>query len=262
MLSLAAVVPHGDEVLVPEDEESLKLHRAMKFLGYEIKKRKIKEYVFVSPHNIRIDTHIGIVLTEYLEGSWKYEKLRFKRRYKVDRNLARKIYNSTGEIPRVGINFGALEGELSSLCLDWGTLIPLYFLPKRKMVLITPARGIERAQLIRFGEILGEIMESEKRKMAFIVSADHAHAHSEDGPYGYHPDAEKYDRRIERMLLSNSLGNLKRMSEKLIENAKPDSYWQLLILYGVLKKVPMENFFTVYGRPTYFGMAVSLFERK
>jgi len=262
MLSLAAVVPHGDEILVPEDEESRKLHRAMKFLGYEIKKRRVREYVFISPHNIRIDTHIGIILTEYLEGKWRYKNLKFRRKYKVDRELAFRIYDASQDIPRVGINFGALEGDLSSMCLDWGTLIPLYFLPKRKMVLITPARGIKRNQLVKFGEVLGEIIENEKRKIALIVSADHAHAHSKNGPYGYHPDAEKYDRSIERILLSNSLKDLNKMSKRLIENAKPDSYWQLLILYGVLKKVPMENFFTVYGRPSYFGMAVSIFERK
>ncbi len=262
MLSLAAVVPHGDEILVPEDEESLKLNRAMKFLGYEIRKRKIREYVFISPHHIRIDTHIGVVLTEYLEGRWKYKNLRFRRKLKVDRNLARMIYESSKEIPRVGINFGALEGELSSICVDWGTLIPMYFLPKRKMVLITPARGIKRKELVRFGEILGEIMENERRRMAIIVSADHAHAHSKEGPYGYHKDAEKYDRIVEEILLSGSLEKLEKMDENIIENAKPDSYWQLLILRGVLKRVPMENLLTVYGRPTYFGMMVSIFERK
>ncbi len=262
MLSLTAVVPHGDEILLPEDDESLKLHRAMKFLGYEVRKRRIREYVFISPHHIRIDTHIGIILTEYLQGRWKYKNLRIRRKLKVDRELARKIYESTEEIPRVGINFGALEGELSSICLDWGTLIPMYFLPRRKMVLLTPARGIRREELIRFGEILGVIMENDKRRMALIVSADHAHAHSRDGPYGYHKDAERYDREVEEILLSGSLGELEKMDKELIENAKPDSYWQLLILRGVLKKVPLENLLTVYGRPTYFGMMVSIFERK
>ncbi len=262
MLSLAAVVPHGEEILLPEDEESLKLHRAMKFLGYEIKKRRIREYVFISPHNIRIDTHIGVVLTEYLQGSWKYKNLRIRRKWKVDRELARRIYEKSSEIPRVGINFGSLEGELSSMPLDWGTLIPMYFLPKRKTVLITPARGIKREELVRFGELLGEIIEEERKKIALIVSADHAHAHSRDGPYGYHKDARKYDEIVERVLLSSSFKELLKMRDKLIENAKPDSYWQLLIFYGALKKVPLENFLTVYGCPTYFGMAVSIFERK
>ncbi len=262
MLALAAVVPHGDEILLPE-KGAEQLHEKMKELGERIEKKGIEEYVFITPHHLRIDTHIGVVLTEYLEGSWKYKSIRFRRKVRCNRELAKEIYERTRkEVPVVGVNFGALEGPLSKMQLDWGTLIPLYFLPKRKMVLITPARGIKRKELVKFGELLGNILDRKDEKIALIVSADHAHSHSEEGPYGYHKDARKYDEIIERVLLSSSFKELLKMKDKLIENAKPDSYWQLLILYGVLKKVPMENFFTVYGRPTYFGMAVSIFERK
>lgn len=81
--------------------------------------------------------------------------MRFRRKLKVDRELARRIYESTEEIPRVGVNFGAFEGELFSICLGWGTSIPMYFPLRRKTVLLTSACGIRREELIRFGEIPG-----------------------------------------------------------------------------------------------------------
>ncbi len=260
MLSLAAVVPHGDEILVPKDKDSINLNRAMKELVNRIKEKKIEEYIFISPHHLRIDTHIGIILTEYLEGSWKYEKIRFRRKIKSDRELASKIYEETRKegIPVVGVNFGALEGKLSKICLDWGTLIPLFFLPKRRMVLITPAREVPFETLIEFGKIIGRISKNSSKRFAIIISADHAHAHDKDGPYGYHPDADYYDKFVMEHL--DNLDALPKLKDEIIKNAKPDSFWQLLILAGVLKEAPLKLRYKTYGRPTYFGMAVAWYE--
>ncbi len=258
MLTLAAIVPHGDEILVPEDN-SIRLHNAMKVLAKRVKEKKVEEYIFVSPHHLRIDTHIAIILTEYLEGSWKYKNLKFRRKVKCDKELALEIYEEARKnLPVVGVNFGALEGELSKICLDWGTLIPLYFLPKRKMVLITPARGIPFGSLIDFGKIVGKIVRDSKKRIGVIISADHAHAHREDGPYGYHPDADYYDKYVMENL--DNLENLLGLKEETIENAKPDSFWQLLILLGILKENPLKLKRKEYACPTYFGMAVAWYE--
>ncbi|GEM_PF-110672 len=259
MINSILVAPHGDEILVPESEPMIALREAM------IKARDIvgnaETYIVVSPHNVRIDTHIGIILTEYMEGSWRYKKLRFRRKFKNDRNLAKRIYETanTQGIPVVGINFGALEGPLSKMSLDWGTLIPLYFLPRRNIVLITPARGISRHSLVRFGEIMGKIADEEKRKISVIISADHAHTHSPDGPYGFSEMAEEYDSTVVRSLKSGKLEKLLDMPQEVIDSALPDSYWQLLMLYGIMKIKHLKPEFVVYGMADYFGMAVSLF---
>ena len=258
MLTLAAIVPHGDEILIPEGD-SVGLHNAMKELAKRVKEKKVEEYIFVSPHHLRIDTHMAIILTENLEGSWHYKNLRFRRKIKCDKELAQEIYEKTKKfLPVVGINFGALEGELSKICLDWGTLIPLYFLPKREMVLITPARGISNESLINFGKLVGKIVKSSKRRIGVIISADQAHAHSKEGPYGYHPDAYYYDEYVIKNL--DNLENLLKLKEETIENAKPDSFWQLLILLGILKENPLKLMRKEYACPTYFGMAVAWYE--
>ncbi len=263
MLKLAFVVPHGDEVLVPDNKELKELQEGMIKAGKKIKDEKIEEYILISPHNIRIDTHIGVILTQYASGSWHYKNLRFRRRYKCDRELAEKIYKEakSKNIPVVGINFGALEGEMSNIPLDWGSLIPLYFLPKNPIVLLTPARKIRREELVKFGEILGKIMDDSDKKIALIVSADHAHTHSREGPYGYSPKAREYDEEVIKYLKKGNLAPLLSMSDEFLEEVKPDSYWQLLILHGVMNKIKMKNEFMRYGIADYFGMAVAFFTR-
>ncbi len=258
MLRDIAVMPHGDEVLIPEDKDTAHLRKVMENIGERMKDEEI--YVVITPHNIRIDDHIGVILTEYAYGFWKYKNVRFGGLYKCDRQLAREIYEKSkkAQLPVVGINFGALEGKLSRIHLDWGTLIPLYFLPKKPLVILTPARKIKREKLVEFGQILGKILEKYPKKIGLIVSADHAHAHMEDGPYGFSPQAAIYDEKVMRYLKTGELSPLLDFSEKMIEEAKPDSYWQLLILHGVLKNRMHQVEECAYARPTYFGMAACL----
>jgi len=258
MLEKIAVMPHGDEVLVPEDDATRNLKKLMKEIGKNMAGED--EYVIITPHNIRIDDHIGVILTEHAYGFWKYRKVRFGGLYKCDRTLAMEIYQRGKEarIPVAGINFGALEGKLSRMQLDWGTLIPLYFLPKKPIVIITPARKIKREKLVRFGELLGNILSSYPRNIALIVSADHAHTHLKEGPYGFAPEARKYDEYVMKALKSGNLSPLLSLEEEFIEKAKPDSYWQLLILYGFLKHREYRVEKCVYACPTYFGMSACL----
>ncbi len=263
MLPIAAVVPHGDEVLLPEDKESRKLNSAMKNVAKRVKEENIDGYVIITPHNIRIDTHIGVILTEYAAGFWRYKNLRIRRRYRCMRDVAQKIYEKARKrkLPVVGINFGALEGELSRISLDWGTLIPLSFLPRRDIILVTPARKISREELMEFGKVMARVLEKEKRNLALIVSADHAHTHSKEGPYGYSPKAMEYDEIVVKSLKSGNLKTLKNMPEEIINEAKPDSFWQLLILAGVMEEIRMRKVLVEYGCPTYFGMAVAIYEK-
>ncbi len=261
MLFSVLVAPHGDEIINPTTEDMKKLNYAMQRASKSLKGADI--FIVISPHNIRIDTQIGIILTENLRGSLKVGNKRIRRTYHCDRDLSGKIYRFAKSInlPVVGVNFGALEGPLSCMPLDWGSLIPLYFLPKKPSVLITPARAVSREKLIKFGEVLGEVLESDSRKISLVVSADHAHTHSRDGPYGYSTYAKCYDEIVLKSLKEGNLSPLLEISDAMLEDAKPDSYWQLLMLHGLMKKVKLQMKFVEYAVASYFGMAVAYFTR-
>ncbi len=261
MLAGAVVAPHGDEILVPENPDMERLNKAMKIAGEHFS--DVDGYIVISPHNIRIDTHIGVILTEHLYGRWEWQNVVIEKELSCDRALAHELYRAGAGsgVPVVGINFGALEGELSRMPLDWGSLIPLYFFRDKPAVLITPARGITREELLKFGEVLGEVLERYEKRTVMIVSADQAHTHSERGPYGFSESAAVYDAEINKILKKGELELLLNLPDALVDAAMPDSYWQLLMLAGASRRVKMRPIMVEYAIADYFGMTVAIYDR-
>ncbi|QXJ35592.1 DODA-type extradiol aromatic ring-opening family dioxygenase [Saccharolobus shibatae] len=255
MISFILVAPHGDEIIDPKEEKLSLLNKAMREAASLV---EADEYIVITPHNIRIDDHMAVILTQYAEG--KLGKI--KRKYLCDRGLAYEIYErAKGKgLPVVGVNFGALEGKESKIALDWGSLIPLYFLKRRRIVLLTPARGVKREILREFGVVIGEALRDHRKRIGVIVSADHAHTHDPKGPYGYSEYAVVYDSMIVDIFKNERFEDLMKIDDKVVSEAKPDSYWQLLIMLGILESscnrysVKM----MVYQVPSYFGMMVAL----
>jgi aromatic ring-opening dioxygenase LigB subunit len=58
----------------------------------------------------------------------------------------------------------------------------------------------------------------------------------------------------------NNLKQILTLDQQFVENAKPDSLWQIAILQGVLERVPMKARFISYQAPTYFGLMCADFE--
>ncbi len=238
-----------------------KLAEVLKKIGRELSRAEV--HVLISPHSIRMSEALGVIMAENLISWLGFAGVQLSGEYKTDKELAKEIYlRAKAEgLPVVDVNFASLSGEYSRFPLTWGELIPLHFLEKRPLVLLTPARHIPKETLVKFGEITGEVLESYGKRVAFIASADHAHAHG-NGPYGYAPEAKEYDKIVMRIIEENRLEKLLEMPGELINKALPDSYWQLLVLYGVLRKVPMKVKLTGYACPSYFGMGAALFIRE
>src|SRR5206468_62600 len=75
---------------------------------------------------------------------------------------------------------------------------------------------------VRLGEVIA------RHAVSLVASADHAHAHREDGPYGFDPAAAAYDGRFQELVAT---GDFRPLAE-LVDAAKADSLWQLLVLHG------------------------------
>lgn len=115
-------------------------------------------------------------------------------------------------------------------------------------------------ELVNFGKIIAEAAEASKKKAAFVASADQGHAHDKNGPYGFSPASAKYDRLVIRAVKKNRLEQLLQLKQEFIEEAKPDSLWQIAILIGVLNSISMKARFVSYQVPTYYGMLCADFE--
>lgn len=262
MLVGIGLMPHGNPVLYPEDEETRKLAEVLEEIGREFSKADL--YVLISPHNVRMSEAFGVIMAENLVSWLGFGGIELPGDYQTERELAREIYERAKAkgLPVVDINFASVGGEYSRFPLTWGELIPLHFLEKRPLVVLTPARKVPRKILVEFGEVIAEVLEEDEKRIAFIASADHGHAHTKDGPYGYAPEAKEYDELIMRIIKESRLEKLLEIPDELINKALPDSYWQLLVLYGVLKKVPMKVKLAEYACPSYFGMGTALFVRE
>jgi len=269
----ACIAPHGSEAIPELAGDKLNVfgetRRGMEYLAKQMKRYCPHTIVIATPHGLRLDHTIGVVTSEYSEGSLEEKGKVIKARFKCNRQLARKILQEARKawLPTVGANYGTDKGSASCMQMDWGTLIPLWFFGakernKPKIVIVTPSREIPLTQLVDFGKTIAEVAESSQRKVAFVASADQGHAHDKKGPYGFHPASKEYDELVIKAVKEDSLKQLLTLDSQFVEDAKPDSLWQMAMLAGVLERVRMKARFVSYQAPTYFGLLCASFERQ
>lgn len=230
MTMFAAVAPHG------EVESSPELVAAMEELG---RRYPGGTAVVVSPHTVHVEGHFAVCVAARVGE------------HEVDREAALTLVEAARAdgLPVVGVSYGGNDPAEAELPLDWGTEIPLRYVAAERIVLVAPARDRPLEEHVRLGELIGA---STSVSRALIASADHAHTHDAAGPYGFDPAAAAYDARFRECCAT---GDFRPLAE-LVEAAKADSLWQLLVLQGAAGGRPLE--LLAYGVPSYYGMAVAI----
>ena len=273
-LVYACVAPHGGEIVPALAGRKLSLfaptRKGMLGLARAMKDARPDTIVVASPHNLRLDRHIGVVTAEYSSGRVVEGTKEIRLKVKCDVDFAKELVAAAESqgLPVVAANYGVFEGPLSDMSMDWGTLIPLWFLLrgtrlKAKVVIVTPSREIPVAQNIEFGRVAAEVSVRERKRVAFVASADQAHAHQKGGPYGFDKRAAEYDRQIVEAIGAGRLGEaVAGMSPGFVEGAKPDSLWQMAMLAGALAVVPMDGRLLSYQVPSYYGMLCASYHPK
>lgn len=272
-LAYACIAPHGGEIIpelasksmFPKFEET---RTAMRVLAKRISEVHPHTIVIASPHNLRLVSRIAVVISENSSGTLKGSNRSVFLRASCDVDFGRILLGESEKegLPVVGANYGTAEGSSSDMLMDWGTLVPLWFVLKErklksKILIVTPSREIPLRKNFLFGRLLGRLMNKNRReKYAFIASADQAHAHSRMGPYGYSPTAAEYDEVVLNAIRDNNLKRILRMKSKFVEEAKPDSLWQMVMLAGINESVPLRSQLLSYQVPSYYGMACAGFE--
>ena len=266
----AAIAPHGGlaiaEACSPEERELATVTQAgMRELGTLFAAARPQAVVVATPHNVHIAGTLGVVIAGRLAGS-----LAGAPSVSLDVpgevTLAWLLLESllACGLPAVGVSFGANDPASSVAPMDWGVLIPLWFMggrdkPPLPLVVITPARDLPAADHIKAGAVVAAAAAASGLRVAFIASADHGHAHDPDGPYGYHPGAKKYDELICELVRGGRLDRLDEIPLALVEQAKADSWWQMLMLHGATANGWRGRLIS-YEAPTYFGMLTAAYE--
>ena len=234
MIVFAAIAPHGDVDLAPE------LREAMMELG---RRCTADTAIVVTPHNVHVEGHFAVV-TAARVGE-----------HETDRELARAIVDAlrADGLPAVGVSYGGNDPAEAEMPLDWGTEVPLRFVRTPRVVVVAPARDRPLDEHVRAGAAVARATGD--ARVALIASADHGHAHDPEGPYGFDPAAAAYDARFQELLGEQPL-DFRPLAE-LVDAAKADSLWQLLMLQGATQG-PAE--LLAYAAPSYYGMAVAMIQ--
>lgn len=271
-LVFACIAPHGSEVIEELAGEAASrfetTRRAMEEIGRRMEEAQPETVVVITPHGVRVAGSVCIMTTErgmgVLEGSGGRVKIDIEMDAEFGRQIAEhahRVYN----VPIATAIYGASSGPGCYTPLDWGAVVPLWFLGARwdtppTVVSITPSRELSLRQLYDFGTGLAEVSYETERRVAIVASADWGHAHSEDGPYGYNPASAEFDAMVVDAVHAGSLESLVETDIGFAERAKVDGLWQTVILAGALQHTPMRGELLSFEVPSYFGMLVASFE--
>src|SRR6267378_344730 len=273
-LVYACILPHGNDIipqLAVRKTEHLfeKTRESVRKVARDIRDIRPELIIIASPHNLRLQNKIAIVTAETSTGQLNGPgRRKVTLSLKCDRESAQDILEEATRkhLPVVGATYGTAEGPGSDMPMDWGVFVPMWFVAKEervkaRIVIVTPSREIPLSQNFAFGITIANMAEKGRKRIAFIASADQAHAHKKSGPYGYHRSAARYDEFVSQAIRKNRIESISRLSKRLVEDAKPDSLWQMSILAGLTRVVKMRGNLLSYEVPTYYGMICASFVR-
>jgi aromatic ring-opening dioxygenase LigB subunit len=267
---VAAIAPHGG-IAVAElcDEAELGVAAATR-AGFEELGRRFaaaapETIIVLTPHNVHIEGALAVIVAGTLEGVVGENGREISMTAPVDIGLAESLLASLerADLPATPVSYGGNRPAEASMPMDWGALIPLWFMggraqPPVPVVLISPARDLPGETHVAAGRVIAETAAAAGKRVGLIASADHGHAHDPDGPYGFDPASAVYDRQIVEIVGSNRLEELLAIDPAFVAEAQADSWWQMLVLHGATDG-GFEAELLSYEAPTYFGMLCAAF---
>lgn len=131
----------------------------------------------------------------------------------------------------------ALYNQLNSR-LDHGIMVPLHYLQEAGLsdvkILAISVAFISLLDLYSFGTLIRDAAEAMGRRVAIVASGDMSHRLKDEGPYDYHPDGQRFDMEVKKLLAAGDVQAFLDISDKLRDNAGECGYRSLVMMFGVL----------------------------
>ena len=267
---VAAIAPHGG-IAVAELCDEADLHVAartrvgLEELGRRFEAAAPEAIVVLTPHNVHIAGSMAVIVAGQLEGTVEEDGRAIALTSPVDVDLSLALLEGLERerVPVTSVSYGGNRPAEASMPMDWGALIPLWYMggrfdPPPPVVLVSPARDLAAAAHVAAGRVVAETAVATGKRVALIASADHGHAHDPDGPYGFDPASAEYDDQIVAMVRENRLAHLLEIDPNFVVTAQADSWWQMLVLHGATHEA-FDAELLSYEAPTYFGMLCASF---
>lgn len=283
-LVAAQIAPHGFDLIHDLSEDAaggMTTRHAMEQAGKAFHDAGVEVIVLAGPHGVRVDGAICLDNVARGAGTLIRDGRMVEMNVPCDRELVLEIDRRcrAAGVPTALAGYAGNRSDQSAIPMDWGAMTPLWFnghgenrvgygtvlapVPADDhgplVVLLTPSRTLPRQAMVDFGRVLGETFRDDPRKIGFIASCDWGHAHTESGPYGYHPAAAEVDGKVVDAIKQNDLLSLIDLPEDDVQNAAIDGLWQTLMLAGINEITPLHGELLSYEAPDYFGMIVATY---
>lgn len=261
MLVFACIAPHGgvsiESLGNPHADRATGTRAAMAELRKRAREAGVDAWIVMGPHGLKVagtialsdgDRAISHIEPEGPTG----EAFHFE--VPVHRELSQFLAERSNAR---GVPATRVVDGLGHYPMDWSGSIPLSFLGANDatpVVQAVPSRDLGWSGMIHFGEVVAEVVKERSERIGFVASSDLGHAHDPEGPYGFDPASAVYDRMCREAIEASDPMRLASFDPKLVESAKVDGQWQILVLAGLFQTCPLELDFLSYEVPTYFGM--------
>ncbi|MHA1911330.1 MAG: hypothetical protein ACTSYA_06515 [Candidatus Kariarchaeaceae archaeon] len=283
-LITAYLTPHGMQIIPgleePYNEEFRPLHEAMLKLQEEVRKDDPDLLVILTPHGLALDETFGIYQSEQLRGFLPHltssnidGKIKEQLLVTSDPMISSELISFLKE-KNVNVTSITLGSTSYPAPLAWGEIVPLYYFTseekKVKAVIISiPKKRFDldlfKDELMKLGKNLERFFETKKQKVSLVISADLAHTHLKDGPYGYHPSADKLDQLVNEWVSSLEKELLFDKIYPLADTGLACGLAPITVFQGVIeasRETSWTGNFVSYAKPTYFGMSTAFFKKK
>lgn len=278
-LAFACIAPHGGITLPilagTEARKANSTRLALEELGRRMAAARPETIVLITPHGHRVDGVFSLLNNRRVRGVLEAEEggnaNSLTLSFQVDQELNAAIREQARalKVPVARIGYAVPDEEAFVQELDWGALIPLWFMgaqfsPQPRVVIACPDRGNLRdlpwELFPLFGQAIHQAAQATGRRIALIASSDLGHAHDPAGPYGFDPASAEFDAALQQAIRDQDLGRLLTFDQDWLKRAATDSYGQVLNLHGAIQGTGMRGELLSYEVPTYFGMLCAAYQ--
>jgi AmmeMemoRadiSam system protein A len=245
MITYAALSPHPP-LLIPEIGGTRIQDVAVTVAGMEqMAKELVDSYpetvVFLTPHGNVFSDAVSALSEPRLEGDFSNFGNHNKRTScQNDNELLQDIAHKASS---ANINYILLDKDTAlynqlNPGLDHGIMVPLYYLQEAGLsnvnVVAISVAFISLLELFVFGTLIRDAAEALGRRVAIVASGDMSHRLKNEGPYDYHPDGQRFDTEVEKILAAGDVQSFLNIPEELRENAGECGYRSLVMMFGAL----------------------------
>jgi aromatic ring-opening dioxygenase LigB subunit len=275
MLSSILMLPHGAEIVPgshdPYNDAFAPPHTALERAAQQTAADKPDLFILVTPHGYTLPDDYVVYLHSRYQGllyrlgeSNIFGAIQTQAIWPADAGAAERLL---AKMRAVGVpTQGLIQGGADyPLTLAWAESVPMHYLMRTvaaKTVIVSLPRqrlqGLMEMQqdLAALGAILLDLAAAHPGPVCVVISADLAHTHNAQGPYGYHPAAARFDAVVQEWVTTSTRDRLEALLA-LQPDAKACGMAGMCVAQTMIDQTQMPGQLLAYAVPTYFGMAAA-----